>query len=208
VKIRKLVFGIGINDADYVTQVAKIIGYREDGRKIRTVLWTCPYYLKWCNLLRRCYNEAALVKDPTYRGCYVVPEWHYFMTFRAWMEKQEWEGKSLDKDLLIPGNKEYGPNTCLFLDKNVNTFLLECQGRRGEWPIGVYFDKQSGKFKAQCRDNLLKKTNFLGYFNSAQQGHEAWLAEKLRQAYILAAGQSDERIAKALIDRYENYQPD
>lgn len=50
------------------------------------------------------------------------------------------------------------------------------------------------------------KNKFLGYFDDPKLAHEAWLEFKLKQAYILAGKQSDERIAKALIARYENYE--
>lgn len=40
---------------------------------------------------------------------------------------------------------------------------------------------------------------------TAELAHKAWLQYKLEQARILATKQTDVRVAKALIDRYENY---
>jgi len=195
-KINKLVFGIGINDADY-SVCSRLKGKR---------LW-CPFYRKWMDMLRRCYSEKYQKAKPTYIGCYVTFNWLTFSIFKAWMEQQDWQGKELDKDLLCPGNKLYSPETCVFVDRKVNGFLLESNASRGEYPIGVIYQKEklTNKFKVLCRSVLTSKQKYLGYFSTPEEAHQAWLAFKLEQAHLLAAQQSDLRVAKALIDRYENY---
>ena len=196
----KLVYGVGINDADYsVTSEIKIDGKRK-------TLWRCPFYVSWSSMLRRCYSEKTHKERPSYSSCYAVESWHYFMTFRAWMETQNWVNKELDKDLLFPGNKLYGPETCVFVERSVNSFILERQNDRGQWPIGVYFDNISDKFIGKGREVLTGKRRHLGCFNSPEEAYQAWLAFKLEQAKILASQQSDPRVAAALVDRYENYQ--
>lgn len=195
----KLVHSVGINDANY--SIAK--SQRVDGKSKQ--VWCCPFYVKWKSMLERCYSDSGQKHRPKYSLCTVIPEWHYFMAFKEWMEKQDWEGKHLDKDLLVPGNKVYGPDTCLFIESKVNNFLIESTAARGDWPIGVSFRKSVSKFTAQCQDMLSSKSKFLGYFDTPEEAHQAWLAFKLEQAYILAAEQTDPRVAKALIDRYENY---
>lgn len=202
----KKIYGVGINDANYKVQIFETIGVKDDGSLIRKILWHCPYYTCWKNMLRRCYSEKFLKKNPSYLGCYTVPEWHYFMAFRVWMEKQDWKGKSLDKDLIFPGNKVYGPETCIFISAKINTFITESNSSRGEWPIGVYFNKKKQEFVAQCNDIETGKNRYLGRSNDAQEAHKKWLTFKLEQAMILASREIDERIAKALIERYLNYQ--
>lgn len=49
------------------------------------------------------------------------------------------------------------------------------------------------------------KSIYLGAFKDPDSAHAAWLSYKLEQAKILAAQQTDERVAKALVARYENY---
>lgn len=205
-KVPGRVYGVGINDADYLTCVREELGYTLEGKRVRGVVFQCPYYNCWTNMLKRSYNEKELTKHPSYLGCSVVPEWHYFMTFKSWMESQDWEGKQLDKDILFPGNKIYSPETCVFVDAKVNTFILESTATRGEWPIGVSFEKERGKFQAACRCIETNKRKFLGRFEDPDEAHKAWLKFKLEQAKILASEQTDPRVAKALTDRYENYQ--
>jgi hypothetical protein len=60
------------------------------------------------------------------------------------------------------------------------------------------------KFQARCNDGS-GKTKHLGYFDTELEAHQAWLKCKQEVALELAAEQTDPRVAKALIERYENY---
>ena len=204
-KEKKLVHGVGVNDADYVVQIKETVGYKDNGKPIQKRVWSCPFYITWSNMFNRCYSEKYQESQLTYIRCSVVPEWQHFMAFRSWMEKQDWKGKQLDKDILFPNNEIYSSETCCFVDANVNTFLTERKASRGEWPIGVNFRKDFGKFQARCRDVKTGKVKHLGYYSSPEEAHQAWLTCKLEQAKILASQQTDPRVAAALIDRYENY---
>lgn len=196
----KLVYDVGIKDADYqVTESTAI--FDESGNKKYMITWTCPFYLKWKSMLQRCYSAKEQERHPTYVGCSVCEEWLRFSNFRAWMETQDWEGKELDKDLLFRGNKIYSPDNCVFIDRKINLFLTEHSTACGPYAIGVY--KQRNKFIAQCGDGV--KRRYVGSFNTETEAHLAWLSFKLNVARNLADEQTDPRVAKALIDRYENY---
>ena len=200
----KLVFGVGINDADYVVQKMGTIDV--DGVRKQKLVWICPYYRVWVNMLSRCYSIKLQELRPTYEGCSVSEEWILFSNFRAWMVDQDWEGKQLDKDLLMGGNKVYSENTCIFVTRVVNSFLTDRGAARGKWMIGVAWDKSANKFKSRCSNPFTKKNENLGYFTYEQEAHNAWLKRKLELAKELATIQTDERVAKALINRYTNYQ--
>lgn len=195
---RKLVYGVGINNADYKVTISEMV----DGKAKN--IWRCPYYVSWTSLLMRCYSEVYQLKRPTYVGCSTVPEWHYFMNYRKWMQTQDWSGKELDKDILFPGNKIYGPDKCVFVDIKVNSFFLDCGASRGQWPIGTSYCKYNKKFIAYCMSVETGKLKNLGYYSTPEEAHSKWLAYKKEQAKILASYQKDERVAQALINRYQN----
>ena len=198
-----LVHGVGINDADYAVTEWETI--EVNGRQKRRLVWYCTYYRTWSNMLERCYSSKFQERCPTYKGCSVSEEWLLFSNFRSWMERQDFEGKQLDKDLLFAGNKVYSAGTCVFVTKAVNLFTTDRGASRGEWLIGVNWHKGAGKFVSQCRNPLTKKREHLGYFTCEQEAHQTWIERKLELAHLLAAEQTDERVAKALISRYTNY---
>ena len=200
-KLKKTVFGVVVNDADYVVQQFETIGYL-DGKIKQKLVWFCPYYRSWKNMLDRCYSAKKHERNPAYKGCTVSKEWLTFSVFKAWMSTQDWEGKHLDKDLLFQGNKIYGADTCVFVTRAVNNFTLDRGAARGEFLIGVFWHKQSKKFQSKCNNPFTKKLEHLGLFTSEQEAHEAWLKRKLELAHELAAIQTDPRVAKALVDRY------
>lgn len=204
-RAKELAHGVGVNDADYVVRKYKTIGYA-DGKQERKLIWFCPYYRAWLGMLERCYSTKYHEQRPTYVGCSVSDEWLTFSNFRAWMEAQDWEGLQLDKDLLIEGNKVYGPETCVFVTPMVNSFTTDSGASRGEWLIGVSWHKETSKFQARCNNPFTKTSEHLGRFPTEQEGHQAWLKRKLELAKELAAMQTDARVAAALVNRYSNYQ--
>ena len=192
--VKKLVFGVGINDADYAVKPTV------NGNRV----W-CPYYRKWFDMLARCYSAKYHKIQPTYIGCTVCEDWIYFSRFRAWMETQDWEGKQLDKDFLFSGNKVDSPSSCVFVDQVVNKFITDHGAKRGEWPIGVCFDKPTGKFRALCCNPFTSKKEHLGRFIDPIQAHQAWKNRKHDLAVQLAESEyvTDERVAEALRGRYK-----
>ena len=203
-KTKKLVCGVGINDADYVVEKRKTIRC-VDGKIKHKRVWICPFYRTWNNMLKRCYSAKYQDRQPTYRGCSVSEEWKRFSNFRAWMEEQDWEGMQLDKDLLFEGNKVYSEDSCVFVTRLVNSFTTDSAASRGEWMIGVYWHKGTSKFRSLCCNPFTKKQEHLGLFTSEQEAHKEWTKRKLELAKELAAIQTDPRVAQALVSRYTNY---
>lgn len=125
--MKRLIYGVGINDSKST--------YIEGKR--------CKYYVTWKSMLQRCYSLKYKNKNPTYANCSVCDEWLTFSNFKAWMVKQNWEGKDLDKDILIEGNKIYSPETCFFISRRINTLLNVSKKRIGSLPLGVTFNKKN-----------------------------------------------------------------
>ena len=118
------------------------------------------------------------------------------------MEKQDWQGKQLDKDILCVGNKIYSPETCAFVDITTNHFTTDRKSGRGNWPLGVDLHSASTKFRAQCSNRILGYSEHLGYFDCPNKAHLAWKRRKHELACQLADLQSDSRVAAALRIRY------
>jgi hypothetical protein len=181
------VFGVGINDANYTVRP---IG--PDGKRAQ-----CPYHRVWEKMLERAYSPAYHARNPTYIGVTVCEKWHSFMAFRAWMERQAWQGKHLDKDIIVPGNKVYSPDTCVFVPPAINTLLIDSAASRGEWPIGVCWNKLSKKFLA--RVSIAGRDKHLGYFTCPHEAHMAWRKAKVRLIRDAAREQDEPRIYAGLM---------
>lgn len=164
---RGVVYGFGINDSDYLT-MSTINGVRS----------YCPFYVKWVDMLKRCYSPEFSYKNPSYIGCYVCDDWGYFSRFKEWMKNQDWQGKHLDKDLLIQGGKLYSPLTCLFVNQEINKLLNKREASRGAYPQGVTFAKTRKKYKAKVNYN--GKTVSIGYYDTPELASEAYKAAKYK----------------------------
>lgn len=182
---RKPIYGVGINDADYQTQ--PIINDKTE---------RCPFYLVWRCMLSRCYSESYQNKFPTYKGCTVVKGWFIFSSFKNWMQKQEWKGMALDKDILLSENKVYGPNSCIFVTPEINGLLNKVERSRGECPIGVAKTKTS-RYQASCCVRSVKKT--IGTFDTPEEAGNAYLKFKSSHVHEAALQQTDPRLKAALI---------
>ncbi|MBV2128190.1 hypothetical protein [Arsukibacterium indicum] len=189
--MKTLVFGIGVNDAGYPVR-PKI-----NGKKVM-----CSFYMVWANMLKRCYCASYQKKNLTYKGCSVSKDWLSFACFKSWMEQQDWQGKQLDKDILVPGNKIYSPHSCVFVDGHINKFVLDRAASRGDWPVGVHFFKRDNNFQSYCKNPVTGKCEHLGYFICPDEAHAAWRRRKHEFACQLANTQSDPRVANALRERF------
>lgn len=187
----RTVFGVGINDLD------RQVIWREGNVRV-----VCPVYRTWQNMLGRCYDLAFHERHPSYVGCTAVEEWKYLSGFEEWMMSQDWKGKQLDKDILVAGNKLYGPDTCAFIPKEVNKFILDSARTRGVWPIGVSWCKRDKAFCAEIRNPFTKRREGLGYYDNPEDAHLAWKRRKHELACMYADQQTDPRVAEALRTRY------
>lgn len=189
-KPRTPIYGIGINDADYV------IGYRDSQGKT----YSCPYYETWRGMLERCYSQKFHERQPSYKGCTVYEPWKILSNFRKWMETQDWQDKTLDKDLIGWGQKHYSPDTCLFVPKAINSLLVLRGNHRGEYPLGV-IKVVTGKyeyFEAKC--SFYGKQKRLGLFKTVEEAASCYKEAKLKYISELAEKESDPRIKQALLN--------
>lgn len=192
--MNELVCGIGVNDGEYRAKV--------DGKNTRE-------YSLWRNMLFRCTEEGQ-DKNPTYTGCSISENFKYYSYFHKWCQQQfgfsniDESGKSwhLDKDLLIKGNKLYSEDTCVFVPRKLNSMITKSDATRGEWPIGVHFNKPCGKFIACCSIGC-GKIQHLGVFQEPQAAFLTYKTFKegiVKQAAQEYKHQLDARVYEALIN--------
>lgn len=193
------VYGVGITGDKYSPTYKDVFG----NRKIR------PEYSIWRGLLNRCYNESSREKYPTYESCYVSENFKHYEYFYEWCNKQVGFGNTgwtLDKDLLIKGNKIYSEDTCVFLPQELNNLLVKNNKSRGQYPIGVSYHKTNKKFTATCgRGNSTVMT--VGFFNTPEEAFYAYKKAKedfIKEQALKWKDKIDPRAFQALM----NYQVD
>lgn len=183
--MKRLVYGHGINDADYQTS------FRVEGKERK-----CPFYVKWVEMLKHCYCPKYQAKFETYKKVVLCDDWHYFMSFKSWMETQDWVGRDLDKDLLTD-TAVYSPETCMLIPHTLNCFMTKSNKTRGAYPIGVSYYKKYSNYASKISFNGKRK--FLGYFDTAEEAHKAWQHSKLEVINTLKSKYfAEERICQGL----------
>jgi hypothetical protein len=166
----KLVYGWGHND------MRGVPGWRQKD---------CPFYRTWKRMLGRRLNRYD---DPAYRGVTVCEEWKFLSHFIAWAKTKDWKDNCLDKDILIPGNKHYSPDACLFVTTKINTQkVTDPRKYIGDYAQGVFLsERQNGPdkyFSHIVRDG---KTKRLGTFLTVEAASSAYCKAKAKHLRVLA----------------------
>lgn len=191
---RKVLHGFGVNDVNYCTQ--PVFG----DFSVR-----CPAYVAWANIISRCYGNSSQIKRPKYIGVKVCDEWLSFSAFRAWWICNQVDGWQIDKDL-IGDSSTYSPSSCKFVPCWLNAFTIDSGASRGEYPIGVHFDKARSRFVARCRNPITGKSVPLGRFTDKDEAHLAWMNFKLSIAMDLRCEMDliDSRIYPRVVEIIRN----
>lgn len=174
--------------------------YKADNGKRQWFLEYSYYY----GMMTRATDDKYKNRFPTYKNVSVVGNLSDYNYFVEWSRKQVGFGNLgwvLDKDILIPHNKIYSEETCVFVPNIVNSFYAFIKTTNtNEHPYGVSWCGSEGKFKAYCAQ-LNGKNKTLGRFNNPEDAGQAYrefknnLAKKLAKEYN---GLVDERVTKAL----------
>lgn len=148
--------------------------------------------------------ERCKRKGTTYEGCSVSERFKNFEEFKKWCYEQVGFGKEgfhLDKDILVKGNKIYSEDTCCFVPQEINSFYTRANKIRGKYPVGVFFNKRSGRFVASISiEDMTKK---LGSYDNEWSAFMSYKIAKQQRAKYLAnkwKGQIDERVYEALMN--------
>ena len=191
-RLAPAVFGVGVV-GDALTAV--------DGVRLKE-------YELWKNMIKRCYSKSYHEKSPTYSSCSVSENFKYYPYFKEWCNKQDGFTSQdengnyfqLDKDILTKGNKVYSEDTCVFVPKEINMLLVKCDRKRGEYNIGVCYNKRDKKFVAKLK--VSSKNTHIGSFNTEIEAFQAY--KQAKEAYIKEVankwkGRIDLRVYEALM---------
>lgn len=173
----KTACGIGyVGEGKYLT--------KENGRS--TKIYSC-----WVHMLERCYYEKNKNLHQSYYGtCSVCDEWLNFQVFAKWYEYNFYEiceRLDLDKDILIPGNKIYSPNTCLLVPQRINE-LFTYKFKSNGLPVGIS-RTISGQYLAKYNGKQL------GIYNTLEEAYEKYALKK-------------EEIIKQIAEQYQYMIPE
>lgn len=74
----------------------------------------------WVSMIYRCYSGTCR----NYKNVSVCNEWHNYINFALWYEKNQVDGWDIDKDLFSKGGvKIYSPQTCCFIPNIINSSI-------------------------------------------------------------------------------------
>ena len=164
-------------------------------------------YSVGCSMMQRCYSEKYLLRKPTYRGCTVDETFKDFEYFNNWCNNQiGFNSKdykdisfSLDKDILVRGNKLYSENTCCFVPLEINN-LFTGDNTNSALPRGVYRNERGKPFRVRLYVD--GKRLGLGSFNTIEEAFYVYKQAKESRIQFLAnkwKDQIDPRVYNALM---------
>lgn len=116
-------------------------------------------YLCWQRMIGRCYDRNNISHE-YYKDCIVCDEWHNYQNFADWHKENypnDGNKYALDKDIIVNGNRVYGPDFCKFVSTGDNTQKSHSKHYRAISPNGDVIEIYNlSKF---CRENGLNKSN-------------------------------------------------
>lgn len=164
-------------------------------------------YRKWEAMLDRVYGRGCKSDETNpYYNVSISEDFRWYKDFKEWCEKQIGfgnKGWALDKDILVKGNKVYSPETCCFVPVELNSLLVNSRATRGEFPVGVHFDKSRNKFQAYIRKDGKRK--HLGRFSTPEEAFQVY--KEAKESYIKEVAETykdqiDSRVYESLM-KYE-----
>lgn len=162
--------------SEFVCDVDYVVQHRVNGKKVR-----CPIYAVWDRMRGRCTSPVMKARNPTYTDVRCCPEWLSFSSFRDWAIAQPWHGMTLDKDILLQGNKVYSPSACAFVPCRVNSLFTARKPSGKGLPLGVRAS-HNGPSSRKPFEALVNKGEgvsvFIGNFETAEKAHCAYLVAK------------------------------
>lgn len=153
-------------------------------------------------MLARCDpTKPQHTNSPTYSECVIHPDFLDFQKFAAWCQKQIGfgvKGYALDKDIVIHGNKVYGPDTCVFVPQALNNLILSKRSDASIHP-GVTSTKY-GRYKVTATRG--GKHSYIATFDNVDDAIKCYISLKtseIKRIAVLHRGLVDDRVIDKLL---------
>jgi hypothetical protein len=157
-----MTYGVGFNSHKYGYITSK------HGRDTKA-------YSQWHSMIQRCYNGHV-----NYLDCTVCEEWLDFQEFAKWHEvtyPNDGLAVELDKDIKVPGNRVYSPETCLFVTRAENLRAAREKTYSFTSPSGGV--ETFTNLTAFCKVNDLTHSSMSRVHSGKRKVHKGWtLAEQ------------------------------
>lgn len=204
-----LVKGWGIND----TEISGPSSLRRKGEK----RYFYPDYAMWYGMMVRCLCPKFKEDNPTCADSSCSALWQKRSEFQKWYFSNQHfyanDGSKLylDKDILVPGNKEYGPLVCCLVPAYMNTLLNDGLAKRSNLPLWVTKEGRSESCLKMFRGAFqwFGKKVSCGMYETSEEAHFAALAvkaDKIQQTVELIYAQElgyNPAVAAAMMSRVE-----
>jgi hypothetical protein len=185
-ELRKLIYGVGVNDV-MIPEFTKTRTWRT-----------------WTGIIRRTdmRDPKWLENKPSYQDCTLDSRWYKLSAFKEWIEQwEDFENKEVDKDILIAGNKLYGPDTCLMVRPIVNKWFMPNPNSSSNLPRGVTKSKKGCIKPYRSQINTISgKKIALGYFLTIEEASAAYELARKNEIQILIETETDPKVKQAMIN--------
>lgn len=179
----------------YNKKVYERVGYL--GADTSDVDYESVSFIKWKNMIQRCYNKKVHELKPYYMDKNVCIEWQNYQNFKIWFDAHYIPGTKvdLDKDLLCKESNMYSPETCACLTHYLNT-VFEDRGIKNN-----IVQNENGTYSASM--SVLNKRIDLGVFDSEREAQQGFIDGKIDYICDLAEsckGKVPDYIYEAMIN--------
>lgn len=161
------------------------VGYLGEKQSMKSTPSERKAYRAWSHILHRCYDEKVQERHPRYKGCTVSKEWLSFKNFKEWyikqpqlLYKEDSNGNrwSIDKDILVRGNKVYSAETCCVVPNEINILIVKPSHRseHDHLPEGVGYIKPKTinskiGYTARVHKGNGESDRYLGYYDTPEE---------------------------------------
>lgn len=146
------------------------VGYL--GVDTSTIDYESDSFIKWKNMIQRCYSDKVHILKPYYMDKDVCIEWQNYGNFKIWYDAHYIHGTKvdLDKDLLCKKSNMYSPETCVLMSHFLNT-VFEDRGIESNI-------KQNDNGTYSVSMSILDRRIDLGIFNSEDEAYKGFIDGK------------------------------